>query len=147
MKIFAPYLSKALLHKIDLSVACGRDWYRQHTDPIVKPEIAWLESGLFSGQDERTEPNAFLIESEQPEKDGSIRVHVKLTAGAPPNTPWIWHVAAGVRRENGRFVIDDVIYLKDKSNPVDSRLSGVLSAGCDGIHWVGSRDRKGGAKQ
>jgi hypothetical protein len=147
MKIFAPYLSKALLHKIDLGVACGRDWYRQHTNPTVKPEMAWLESGLFSGQDERTDPNAFVIESTQSENDGSFRVYVRLTAGTPPDTPWTWRVAAVLVQENGHFAIDDVIYLKDKSNPVDSRLSEVLSAGCDGPRWIGYRDRKDAAKK
>ena len=37
MKIFAPYLSKALLHKIDLAIACSYDWDRKHPDPNVKP--------------------------------------------------------------------------------------------------------------
>jgi hypothetical protein len=143
MKVFAPYLSKALLHKIDSAVACGRDWYRQHTDPTVKPEMAWLESGLFSGQDERTEPNAFVIDNTQLEKNGSFRVYVKLTGGSAPDTPWIWRVAAVVVREDGQFVIDDVIYLKDKSALVDSRLSEVLSAGCRGRCWVGFDNQQG----
>src|SRR5208337_3604046 len=51
MKVFAPYLSKALLHRIDLAMACDDDWDRQNTDPSAKPP--GLESGLFTGDDLR----------------------------------------------------------------------------------------------
>src|SRR4029077_11779229 len=67
MKIFAPYLSKSLLHRIDLAIACSADEARQHPDPNLKPEIAWLESGLFSGDDERTSPRTYEIERTQQE--------------------------------------------------------------------------------
>jgi hypothetical protein len=136
MKIFAPYLSKALLHRIDLAIACSEDWNRQHPEPNLKPEIAWLESGLFSGDDERTSPHTYEVERTQQERDGSFRVHVRLTWGSP-SKPWIWRVAAIVMRENGHFVVDDVIYLKDKDRDDESSLSEYLSAGCDGVRWVG----------
>src|SRR5207245_11773660 len=45
MKVFAPYLSKALLHRIDLAIACSKDEARQQPDPHQKPAIAWLEAG------------------------------------------------------------------------------------------------------
>jgi hypothetical protein len=136
MKILAPYLSKALLHRIDLAIACSADEARQHPDPHLKPEIAWLEAGLFSGDDEQASPRAFHIERTQEERDGSFRVYVRLAWGSP-SKPWIWRVATIVTRENDRFVVDDVIYLKDKDRDVDSRLSEYLSAGCDGGRWVG----------
>jgi hypothetical protein len=136
MKIFAPYLSKALLHRIDLAIACSSDEARQHPDPHLKPEIAWLEAGLFSGDDEQASPRTFQIERTQQERDGSFRVYVRLTWG-PLLKPWIWRVAARVVRENGHFVVDDVIYLKDENRDVESRLSEYLSAGCDGGRWVG----------
>jgi hypothetical protein len=136
MKIFAPYLSKALLHRIDLAIACSADEARQHPDPNLKPEIAWLEAGLFSGDAEQTSPRTSHIEGTQQERDGSFRVYVRLTWGSPSN-PWIWRVAVIVVRENGHFVVDDVIYLKDENRDVESRLSEYLSAGCDGPRWVG----------
>jgi hypothetical protein len=141
MKIFAPYLSKALLHRIDLAIACSADEARQHPDPNLKPEIAWLESGLFSGDDERTSPRTYEIERTQQERDGSFRVYVRLTWG-PSASPWIWHVAAIVVRENGHFVVDDVTYLKDKDRDDESSLSEYLSAGCDGSRWVGYVDSR-----
>ena len=32
MGVFAPYLSKALLHRIDLAKACAEDWDRQNLE-------------------------------------------------------------------------------------------------------------------
>ncbi len=137
MKIFAPYLSKALLHRIDVAIACAADYDRQYPDPNSKPPFAWLEAGLFSGDDEQAEPRAFEIERTRSEDDGSFRVYMRLTWGAPPEKPLNWSVAAVVVREDNRFVLDDVIYLKDQNREVEARLSQYLSAGCDGTHWVG----------
>lgn len=141
MKIFAPFLSEVLLHRIDLAIACSADWYRQNPDPNLKPPFAWLEAGLFSGDDEQALPRAFQIEGTQSEKDGSSHVRVRLTWGSATH-PWIWHVEAIVVRENARFVVDDVVYLKDEDRDVDSRLSEYLSAACDGSRWVGYVDSR-----
>ncbi len=140
MKIFAPYLSKALLHKIDVAIACAADYDRQYPDPNLKPPFAWLEAGLFSGDDEQAEPRAFQIESTQAEHDGSVRVQVRLFWGESSDPPETWRVVAIVVRESGNYAVDDVIFLKDgRTGPrrTDSRLSNYLSAGCDGAHWVG----------
>jgi len=109
MKIFAPYLSKALRHRIDTAVACAADYDRQYPDPNLKPPFAWLEAGLFSGDDEQASPCGFDIDRTQSEKDGYFRVCVRLTWGSPERAR-IWQVAAIVLGENGHFVVDDVIY-------------------------------------
>jgi hypothetical protein len=114
MKVFAPYLSKALLHRMDLAIACGADWHRQNPEPHLKPALSWLELGPFSGDNERASPQSFLIERTQSEKDGSFRVYARLTRAYPEGSPSIWRIAAIVILENGHFVVDDVIYLKDK---------------------------------
>jgi hypothetical protein len=147
MKIFAPYLSKTLRHRIQLARACGNDWFRQHPGRSLKPPFAWLEAGLFSGANERTDPNAFVIERAQSEKNGSFRVFVRLKGGKPPEEPWIWQVVAVLVRENGHLVVDDVLYLKDESQDVDSRLSEVLAKGCDGPRWVDHGDQRNDPKQ
>jgi hypothetical protein len=147
MEFFAPYLSNTLLHRIDLVDACGADWYRQNPDPSLKPDIGWLELGLFSGGEEETTPSTFIIERAQSEKDGSIRVYVKLTYEEPHAKPFIWHVAAIVLRQNDHYVVDDVIYLKEPWENAGGRLSARLSANCDGPHWVGLVDRKNNTKQ
>ncbi len=63
-------------------------------------------------------------------------MYVKLSAGAPPDTPWTWEVAVQVVKKNEHPVVDDVIYLKDKDQD-EYRLSESLGYGCDGARWVG----------
>jgi len=87
----------------------------------------------------------FQIERTQSEKDGSLRVYVRLMLKEPP--PEIWRVAAVIVQENGHFVVDDVIYLKDENRLAESRLSEYLSAGCDGPRWVGNRKQPTDQKQ
>lgn len=145
--VFAAYLSGRLLRAIDLARGCASDWVRQDQKRMLKknevPEKApfgWAESGLFSGADERTEPDAFVIDRSEPEKDGSIRVYVKLVLNSPP--PEEWEVAAVLLNEKGHLVVDDLIYLGGKSDAPDVRLSELLSSGCDGSRWVGFADSK-----
>ena len=138
MKVFAPYLSTALLQRIQVSVACAADYDRQYPDPNLKPPFAWLEAGLFSGDDEQADPQTFHIERTQLENDGSFRVYVRLTWGRS-SKPWVWRVAAVVVRENSHYALDDVIYLKDSNRKINSRMSEYLSAGCDGPRWVGNQ--------
>src|SRR5271165_1606218 len=57
MKILAPYLSKALQHRIHVAGACYDDWMRQHPSPNLKPPFGWLEGGIFSGDDEKASPS------------------------------------------------------------------------------------------
>lgn len=137
MAVFAPFLSKALRHRIDQTAACEADWFRQYPQTGMKPGFGWLELGLFSGDGEMADPSAFQVEKTQPEKGRSVRVYVTLTHAESNEPPWSWQVAAIVRREDGRYVVDDVIYLKDKNNPSDVWLSKVLSDGCNGPRWVG----------
>jgi len=147
MKVFAPYLSKSLLQRVDLFLACYADWLRQNPDPNTKPPFGVFESGIFSGSNERTEPRTFHVEKAQAQKDGSFRVYVSLAYEDPPGHSQTWRVAAIVVLENGHFVVDDVIYLKDKETHVQSRLSGGLSYQCDGARWVGYGDRQKDLKQ
>ncbi len=137
MAIFGPYLSKTLHHRVDLTAACEADYFRQYSDTTMKPDFGWLELGIFSGDGENAGPSEFQIEGAQAEKGGIVRVFLKLTHAESNERPWTWRVAAVVRREDGRYVVDDVIYLKDKNNLSDVRLSKVLSTGCNGPHWVG----------
>jgi hypothetical protein len=140
MKLISPYLSNSLLHRITQARACGDDWFRLHPQNDVKAPFAWGEFGLFSGADDRSGPGTFQIERAESE-EGSIRVYVRLTEGTPPEKPWTWEVAAIVIRENGRFVINDVVFLRDEDDNAESRLSEVLTRGCDGSRWIGYTDR------
>jgi hypothetical protein len=151
MKILSPYLSQQLLHRMDLADDCARDWVRQDQERMLskdqvpeKTPFGWAESGLFSGASERTEPDVFLIERTEAEKDGSIRVYVKFTLSSPPSETW--EVATVLVRENGHSVVDDVIYMTANSDPADVWLSKILSDGCDGPRWVGSGHRRTNTK-
>lgn len=144
-QVFKPYLSKTLLDRIDINIACQDDWGRKHPDRDSKPPF--LEFGLLSGDDLRAEPSSFQIEKMESEKGGSVRAYVRLTHDEPGGNPWSWHVAVILVREAGHFVVDDVIYLKGRPQDVDVRLSEYLSAGCDGPHWVGYGDQRKDSKQ
>ena len=134
-QVFKPYLSRTLLDRIDINIACQDDWGRKHSGPDSKPPF--LEFGLFSGDDLRAEPSSFQIEKVESEKGGSIRVYVKLAHEDPGRNPWSWHVAVILVQGADHLVVNDVIYLKDRPQDVDLRLSEYLSAGCNGPHWVG----------
>jgi len=136
MKVLAPFLSTALLHKINLAYACEGDFFRQNPDPHLKPAFEWLDLGLFTGDEEMASPTDFHIESVQPDEDGATRVRVKLLVQEPHDRPWKWYVAAVVIREGGHYVLDDVVYLRDKHTD-GYRLSQALSWGCDGPRWIG----------
>ena len=153
LKTFAPYLSKSLLQRFEFAHACSKDWFRQHPANDEKAPFGRSESGPFSGANERTGPMAFNIGRSEIENDGTHHVYVKLKwwetsydaadaiHHATVDRPVIWEVAPVVTRENGRFVLDDVIYLKDKDMDKEYRLSEVLAKGCDGGRWVGYREQ------
>jgi hypothetical protein len=133
-KVFGPYVSKKLLHLFDADDDCFREWLRQNPDPNLKPSVGLIEEGLFSGSSEKSEPQTFHIEKTESRKDGSYRVRVKLTWEDASNK-LAWHVVAVVVRENGRTVVDDVLYLKDNDRDIEYRLSaiGVTDAR---LQWV-----------
>lgn len=148
MRVFAPYLSKALQHNIEMANACSDDWYRQNPDPDLK--APGLEGGVFSGDDDRSEPQSFSIERAQAQK-GTFLVYVRLKWEEPsdlrpmrtePLARDTWRVAAVVVRENGRLVVDDVIWLKDKWWNADLRMSDYIAQGCDGPHWIGHGNKQ-----
>jgi len=126
MRIFAPYLSRSLLRKIEAARACERDWLQQNRGRMVKAPFFWSEAGIFTGPTERTSPGDFHIESTQAEKNGAFRVIVSFTY-RPIDGSGSWHVTVLVVREDGRFVVDDVIFPKDETRDVDLTLSKSLS--------------------
>jgi hypothetical protein len=88
--------------------------------------------GLFSGDEELSEPSSFRIERTESNRDGSFRVYVQLTESAPNEKPWSWNVAIQVAVEEKGPVIDDVVYLRGAEVRTEYRLSELLTEGCDG---------------
>ena len=138
IKVLSPYLSGSLVHRIEQAGVCRDDWFRLHPKNGEKAPSTWTEFGLFSGADDRGHPQAFQIERLESKDNGSFRAYVRLTEG-PREKPWHWEVVAIVIRENGRFAIDDVIFLKDKDFDTESRLSEILKQGCGGSHCCEQR--------
>lgn len=140
-----PFLSKGLIQELDAAQSCEDDYLRQRLDNESKPAFGWLETGLFSGSNEWAIPASSAVERTEPKKDGTFRVYVRLTYkesfetyGKPPDPThtFDWHVAAVVVSEERRFVVNDVLFFKDDSTKIASRLTGSF-AGCEGPHWVG----------
>jgi hypothetical protein len=140
-----PFLSKRLIQKLDAAQTCENDYLRQRPDKDGKPAFGWLETGLFSGSNEWAIPASAAVDRTKPMKDGTFRVYVRLTYkesfetyGRPPDpaNTFDWHVAAVVKSEGGRFVVDDVLLFEDASTKIASRLTDSFR-GCDGPRWVG----------
>src|SRR3569623_886131 len=128
-KVYGPYLSKGLLHSFDVEDACFARWRRTNPDPNLKLPVGLFEFGVFSGGSDG-EPQTFRIEKVEPEKDGSYRAHVKLTH-TEESYKQTWHVVVVVTLENGRPVVDDVIYPRQVDGD-EIRLSEVLGLDCKG---------------
>jgi hypothetical protein len=142
-----PLLSKGLLRRLDAAQSCEDDYLRQHAGEDGKPGFVWLETGIFSGSNERGLPTAAVVERTHRQKDGSFYVYVRLTYkesaetyGKTPNpaNTFHWDVAAVVISEGGKFFVNDFLFFKDNSNAIESRMSGSFS-GCDNSRWVGDK--------
>ena len=143
-----PLLGKELLQTLRAAQSCQDDYFRQHIDKGSKPEFGWLETGIFSGPNERAIPSAAVVERTEPQEDGSFHVYVRLTyresfdtygrAPNPANT-FSWQVAAVAKSEGGHFVVTDVLFFEGESKKIESRLSDSFR-GCEGSHWVGDKN-------
>lgn len=139
-------LYRQVVTRTPLGIPKGADKAAKHIGTQnQKPSYGWLETGLFSGSNERAIPADAKVEREEKEKDGSIREYVRLTYkesfetnGRPPSSAnnFSWVVAAVVVLEDGRAVVDDVLLFTDDSMKIYSRLSERF-LGCEGSHWVG----------
>lgn len=142
-RVFAPYLSSSLRRRIGLAEACESDWFNHDHGRVVKAPFAWSEFGIFSGGNERTSPGQFRIEKTRKTGDGSFEIMVGFTY-LPMDGSGSWRVRDYVIRENGHFVLDDVLFFKD-SQEDGATLTHILSEGCKGAAWVGKGEPGGRA--
>jgi len=140
-----PFLSEGLIRRLEAAQACETDYIHTHAGSDAKPAYPWLETGLFSGANEKGIAAEAVVEHAVKQKNGSVLVYVRLTYkesfetyGKPPDPAnrFNWRVAAVVTFEGGRSVVDDILFFKDDSAKIDSRLTDSF-AGCDGPRWVG----------
>ena len=162
-KAIWPLLSRGLIQRLETTRTCESDQMRklnveeerlrrEHPDEAkmiaLKPST-WDEDGLFSGFNEEGIPAAAIIERTEPQNDGSSRVYVKLTyhdtfeTGRHPNPAdtFSWTVAAVVILEEGHYLVNDVLFFKENSTEIETRLSEMLLQGCDGPKWIGYPER------
>jgi len=131
LNVFGPYLSKKLLHEFGLTKACFENWRRDNPDPKLKPPVSLEDYELLSGGNKDMDPQTFRIDRTDAGIDGAYRVDVKLIS-EDASKKLTWYVAAVVVRENGRPVVDDVLYLKGTDREIDFRLTDLLKLGCKG---------------
>ena len=145
-----PLLSGRLIKQLETARACEVDYRRLHATDEGKPDFAWLESGLFSGDNEQAIPAEIAVERVERLKGGAFRVVVRFTYretfetyGRPPDpaTFFSWRGAMMVVPEAGQLLVDDVVLFRDGSEPVESRLSEAF-VGCAGPRWVGYVKRR-----
>jgi hypothetical protein len=141
-----PFLSGELIHKLEVARVCEADLLRQHSGENGKPPIPWLETGLFSGDAEEALPAEAVIKDVLHQRDGSFLVIVQLiyresfeTYGRTPNpkNTFHWDVGLVVVPEVKGFKVDDVLFYKEGSSDIESRLSQKLSKRCANGRWVG----------
>ncbi len=149
-KAIWPLLSRKLITQLEAGEACEADYRRLHATDDGKPAFSWLESGLFSGENERALPVEATVERTEAVGTGAFRVSVLFTyresfatygRSTNPTGGLRWRGAALVVSEGGRFLIDDVALFQKGSTKTESLLSRAF-AECDGSRWVGQRQRR-----
>ena len=149
-KAIWPFLSQDLIERMQVAKECEKDYFRQYSDPNLKPEFDWLEFGLFSGGNEQADPSLFGVRRSVRQKDGSYEVRAKLTYWSEfdkyrrprgPKYDWKWEVVVFVIREGNHYAVNDVLYSKVSPEDAELRLSQLLGAGCKDGKWVGYPDK------
>lgn len=131
-----PFLSSDLRNRLDTAQRCERDYFRQHKKKNEKPEFPWLEDGLFSGGNEEALPTSAVVKNAEQQHDGTIRVNVELSYKETPTTfAWRWKVAAIVKAEAGRYVVDEIVQFGEE--PRQEIKTSAAFAKCRGARWVG----------
>lgn len=146
-----PLMSARLRRHLDGLQACEDDYFRRHKAVLeaeqLKPEIGWLEYGLFSGGEEMALPAEAVIARVEPAGQAAFRVHVTFTyketattALRPPDpaNTFHWSGIVVVASEGGRYVFDDFIPLdRDSGKPLPALTRDFQE--CKGGRWVRPR--------
>jgi hypothetical protein len=126
----SPYLSRTFLSNLDKASACERDWIRQQPKGSTdKPPF--VDCCLFSSSNDWF-PNVYTIEPARPLEDGRYEVPIEYRYRTSTEDHR-WRVAVIVKREDGRYVVDD--FVGDFDAP--PRKPWTLSK-----DWEGCRDGK-----
>jgi hypothetical protein len=138
-----PLLSARLARRLETLRACEDDYYRKNRKRLeaeqLKPTIGWLESGLFSGENEEAIPAEVQVARVEPAGEGRFRVHVGFTYRDAGTLQWTG--IAVVVLESGRYAIDDYIPIDERSGKELTPLSTDFPE-CKGPRWVGLKGQR-----
>jgi len=130
-RVMAPFLSARLLRQLDDARACQRDWYRQQPKGSTdKPPF--VDCCLFSSTPDGM-PTSYSIGETERLADGRYKIVVNYRRKTKTDDIR-WRDALIVKKERGRYVVDDVIY--DLERP--SYLSKSFGE-CRGRHYANAR--------
>ena len=125
-RTIAPFLTARLLRRLDDAHACQRDWFRhQPKDTTDKPPF--VDCCLFSSVPDGM-PTSFAVGAAEGMADGRTKVVINFAREGIH-----WRDAAIVRKENGRYAIDDFVYDLDR----DAALLSTSFKECRAGRWVG----------
>jgi hypothetical protein len=152
---FWPLLSVRLARTLDTLQACENDYFEGNRRLLLtpeqasqlKPSIAWMEYGLFSGANELAMPAAVAVTQVASGGGRRFRVHLQFTYrdtyetyGRAPDesNTFEWTGIAVVVFEGGRYAIDDFIPIDTDSG---KQLPGLakLFPECKGPRWAGKQ--------
>lgn len=126
-KQLAPMLSRRLLARLDEVRACQQDWIRQQPkDTTDKPPF--VDCCVFSSTPDGM-PASFKVSDAQALPDGRFKVVVHYAMKASPQETIRWDDTYVVKKEGGRFVIDDLLY-------EDGAAMSASFTNCRGAKWV-----------
>lgn len=132
-KAMAPFLSTRLLKELDDAVECQKDWFRQQPkDTTDKPPF--VDCCLFSSTPDGM-PTSYELGPVEPLPDGRAKVVIAYHRKTKVDDIR-WRDAVIVAKEDGRHVIDDVVYDVDAQPPQEPFYLSTGFEGCQGTRWV-----------
>jgi hypothetical protein len=134
-----PLMTKRLVAILETGAACEEDYYRQHRNDDGKPEFAWLETGLFSGSNERAMPVQVTVVGRKSIAPQQFKLVLRFkyrdtfdTYGRPPDdsNTFTWRGTVLVDCSADSCAVDD--FIPSEGLPLSKSF-----VGCKGQQWVG----------
>lgn len=140
-----PYMTPRLAGILETARACEADYMKKHAGSDEKPEFWWLESGLFSGDNEMALPAKFeILSSEAIGKDRhrvtlrfTYEETVETTGRTPdPASSFQWRSAVIVECKKEKCLVDDFVPFDiDTAKPLTPLSESFTS--CKNGKWIG----------
>jgi hypothetical protein len=141
-RALAPFMTRRFGRVLDEAAACQTDWVKQQPKGSTdKPPF--VDCCLFASSPEGL-PAAFSVGAAEVLPDGRQRVSVEYTwvnpprVGGPPPESSRWTDAFLVAQEDGAWLVDDFVFMRDVPDAPPLVLSQSFE-GCQGPRWTGGR--------